>query len=326
MYKERKKKSEPITDVMWKLVNKEYRNIVKEFLREHRNKKTYKQYTSALKQFGWYIHTELDDKKYYEITKRDANNYVNYLLDNGMSSSAINLKKSAISSLNKYIELYIVDDDENYSRFRNFMNGLKPVDKTITNDRSKFVTMEEYEMLIDKLEKKGDLLGAAWLSLAFYTASRRNEIKQLKREILDYEDDGNGFILSHEIRGKGRGETGKIFKVCIPTYALEHARKYVESCDFESEYILSYRKKGNEIAVIYDSWANEFCDNFISKELGRKITPHMFRHGWISYLKSQGVDINIISKYIAHHESIETTQLYVHEDDSDKLKGIFDFK
>lgn len=323
MYKKRATKSIPITDEMWSSINKEYRCLVDEFLREHRNKQTAKQYTSALKQFGWYIHSELDSKPYYKITKRDANNYINYLLDNGMSSSGIGLKKSAISSLNRYIELYIIDEDENYLSFRNFMTGLKPVDKTISYDRSNFVTMEEYESLINKLEINNRLLEASWLSLAFYTACRRSELKQFKTEILDYEIKDGNFIVSHDIRGKGRGETGKIFKVYIPISALKHAREYVRTRGFDNEYILSYENKNGFTGAVYDSWANEFCESFVSKELGRKITPHMFRHGYITHLKQNGVDINLISKYIAHHESVDTTQLYIHEDNSDKIKEIF---
>ena len=81
MSKERAKKSRPITDEMWGLVNSDFKSIVKEFLREHRTVQTKKQYTSALRQFGWYIYKNLNNKNYWDISKREANTYVNYLLD-----------------------------------------------------------------------------------------------------------------------------------------------------------------------------------------------------------------------------------------------------
>ena len=324
MLKERAEKSIPITDEMWSLVNKDYRDLVNEYLRQIRTKQTRKQYTSALKQFGWYLYDKLGNKNYWEITKREANNYVNYLLDLNMSSSIINMKKSTISSLNNYIETYIVDDDERFSTFRNFMRGLKPVDKTMTNDKSKVVTMDEYNVAIASLKKQDKLLEIAWLSMAFYTGSRRNEIRQLKTEILTYPIKENGtYVSSHLIRGKGKGQTGKVFSVDIPLIALRHAREYVEARGFDNEYIFAYKDKRGSESVIYESWANDFCDKILNKILNRKITPHILRHSCITRLLEQGADINVVSKYVAHHEDISTTMLYDHRDNSEAKNELY---
>lgn len=324
MLKERAKKSIPITDKMWKLINKDYRNLVNEFLREQRTVQTKKQYTSALRQFGWYLYNELNNKEYWKITKREANNYVNYLLDLNMSSSAIGLKKSALSSLNNYIETYIVDDDKNYSSFRNFMRGLKPVDKTITNDKSQVITIDEYNHAIKELEKRNMLLEVAWLSMAFYTGSRRNEIRQLKTEIVNYKIEENAtYITSHIIRGKGKGQMGKVFSVNIPLNALRHASYYVETRGFEHEYIFSYKDKRGAESVIYESWANDFCDKILSKILGRKITPHVLRHSSITMYLEKGVDIDIVSKFVAHHEDVATTQIYDHRNNSGAKNDLY---
>ena len=324
MLKERAKKSIPITDKMWDSVNKDYRKLVEEYLREQRTKQTKKQYTSALRQFGWYLYNDLDNKDYWKITKREANNYVNYLLDLNMSSSAINLKKSAISSLNNYIETYIVDDDERYATFRNFMRGLKPVDKTITNDKSQVITIEEYNHAIDVLTKQDRLLEVAWLAIAFYTGSRRNEIRQLKTEIVNYKIKENAtYITSHIIRGKGKGQMGKVFSVNIPLNALKHASDYVQSRGFDHECIFSYKDKRGAESVIYESWANDFCDKLLSKILGRKITPHILRHSSITMYLEKGVDIDIVSKFVAHHEDVSTTQIYDHRDNSGAKNDLY---
>ena len=324
MLKERAKKSEPITDKMWELINGDYRNLVVEYLREQRTTQTKKQYTSALRQFGWYLYNELNNKDYWKITKREANNYVNYLLDLNMSSSAINMKKSAISSLNNYIETYIVDDDERYETFRNFMRGLKPVDKTMTNDKSQIMTIEEYNNAIDVLTKQDKLLEVAWLSIAFYTGSRRNEIRQLKTEIVNYTIKKDAtYVTSHIIRGKGKGQMGKVFSVNIPLVALKHASDYVQSRGFDHEYIFSYKDKRGAESVIYESWANDFCDKILSKILGRKITPHILRHSAITMYLEKGVDIDIVSKFVAHHEDVSTTQIYDHRDNSGAKNDLY---
>ena len=324
MLKERAKKSVPITDKMWKLVNSDYRSLVTEYLREQRTKQTKKQYTSALRQFGWYLYNDLDNKDYWKITKREANNYVNYLLDLNMSSSAINMKKSAISSLNNYIETYIVDDDKRYATFRNFMRGLKPVDKTMTNDKSQIMTIKEYNNAIDVLTKQNRLLEVAWLSMAFYTGSRRSEISQLKTEIIDYKIKENAtYVTSHIIRGKGKGQMGKVFSVNIPLNALKHASDYVQSRGFDNEYIFSYKDKRGAESVIYESWSNDFCDKILSGILGRKITPHVLRHSSITMYLEKGVDIDIVSKFVAHHEDVSTTQIYDHRDNSGAKNDLY---
>lgn len=327
MSKERAKKSIPISDKMWELVNSDFKDIVKEFLREHRTIQTKKQYTSALRQFGWYVYKYLDNKNYWDISKREANNYINYLLDTNMSSSAINLKKSAISSLNNYIETFVVDDDDRYKNFRNFMRGLKPVDKTTTNDKSDIITPNEYQVAVTKLRKDNHLLEAAWLTTAFYTGCRRNELRQFKTEIVNYEiKNGMNYVTTHPIRGKGKGVDGKILLIDIPVIALQDIRAYVETRGFESEYIFAYINKSGREAQIYESWANDFCDNMLSPILGKKITPHILRHSCITNLLAEGHDMKLVSKYVGHHESVVTTEIYDHRDDSEERNKIFNFK
>jgi integrase len=297
-----------VTDEMWLRVNEDYRNLVDEYLEvQSHSPHTKKQYRSALRQFGYYILNSLNDKPLNKITKRDFLRYASYLRDNrGLSSSAQQFKKAAVSSLCNFIETVVAEEDDNYLRFRNFTRGLPPIAKNKVYDKVK-VTYEEYKLMMEVLEEDENYLGMAWLSTAFNVGARRSEIIQFKTEILNYDfPEDSTFIMSHNVRLKGRGEDGKIEPYMINREALKYMKLWVEKRGYESEYIFS-TKYGKEINQMSVSWADYFCSDILSDILNRRINPHLFKASCITYLLEQNVPLEIVSKYVAHHENVATT-------------------
>lgn len=324
MLRPRAKKLPTVTDEMWQKVDEDYRYLVDEFVSvQNFSPQTKKQYISALRQFGWFKYKSLNNKPFYKITKRDFLRYLSYLRDDRkMSSSAINFRKSSVSSLCNYIENVVAEEDENYKDFRNFTRGLPAIPKNRVYDKQQ-VTYEEYEHMMKVLEEDENYLGMAWLATAFLVGARRSEIIQFRTEMLDYEiPEGKKYIMSHVVRGKGSSIDGKPLEYMIDLKVLPYWRKWIEVRGYDHEYIFTTKHNG-KVDVMSESWANYFCANVLSPILGRRINAHIFKASCITYHLERGVPLQIVSEFIAQHESPETTikhyDLRDFEDERDKI-------
>ncbi|MGR6760435.1 tyrosine-type recombinase/integrase [Paenibacillus sp. T2-29] len=318
------KKQAEVTDEMWQQVNEDYRFNSEEFVSvQDLSPQSRKQYTSVIRQFGWYMVNSMNNKPFYKITKRDFLRYLSYIRDNRkMSSSAISFRKSVISSFCNHIENIIAEEDENYKTFRNFTRGLPSISKNRVYEKIK-VTKDEYDMMMNVLEEDENWLGMAWLATAFRVGARRSEIIQFKTEILNYEVPvDKNYITTHTVRGKGKSIDGKPLQYMVPLDVIPHLKKWVDSRGYESEYIFS-TKYGNEIKAMSPAWADDFCSNTLSDILERRVNVHIFKNSCITYLLESGVDINLVSKFVAHHNDISTTSIYDLRDFEDEKNKIF---
>lgn len=325
MLRDRANKADDVTDDMWKLIKEETRYLIEEYLdiSSHLTKATKKQYKSGLRQFFWWVHEVLNDKHIYEISKRDFMRYMSFMQNRGLSSSAMGFKKSAVSAFNIHLENIVAEDEKDFATFRNFTRGLQPIPKNQVYSK-KAITDEEYKLMLDTLIEDKNYMGACWVAVSMNVGSRRAETVQFKSELADYEmADGQNYVMSHTVYGKGSGE-GKPLEFMVNKEAIRYIKLWLEKRGYEHEYIFTNRYKG-ELDVVSDSWANYFCTDVLSDILGRRINPHIFKASCISRLLSLKVDMNLVSRFVAQHESIETTsQFYDLREFEDEKGKIFD--
>lgn len=331
MLRERAERAPDITDEMWMEVCEHNRMIVSEFFESssHLSKTSVSQYKSALKIFFWWVHIKLNDKPMNKIKKRDFLKYISHLKDRGFSSSGMKLKKSAVSTLCNFIENVLSDDDDfkEYDKFRNFCRGL-PAQSSNTVYEKIPMTHDEYDLVMDYLKEKEDYLGMAFHAVAFNVGGRRNEIRNLKSEISEYnhETDSEGnelnYILSHIVYGKGR-DGGKPLKFMVNDEAIKYIKIWLDYRGYDHEYIFTSKYKG-EHRQIGLSWANNFCQNIVSIVLDRRFTCHNYKASAVTYLLEQGVSMQAVSKHVAHHNSTDTTsKFYDLRSDDDEKNNIF---
>lgn len=325
MLRDRAKPLPAVTEEMINECNVETVALLKEYLdiRVELSPESKKQYKSALYQFVYYVYENLNDKPLYAISKRDFRRYMSYLTNRGLASSTLKVKKYAVSAFCGYIEDVIVDEEPNYKMFRNFTVSSGKI--ALNQVYSKVpVTKAEYDLMIEVLQDDGNYLGMAWLAVAFNLGARRAGIPQIRSEIVTYPLVDDSYVLSHNVREKGEGENGKIVQYMINTEALKYIKLWLDNRGYEHEYIFTTRYRG-KIKQIEKGWANRFCKDVLSDIVGRRIHPHLFKTSCITYLVvEQGVDLKLVSKYVAHHNDISTTdKYYLIADESEERKKIY---
>lgn len=310
MVRERALKLPEVTDEMYKLCNSETREMIQEFFdnKPQLSPDTRKQYWSALRQFAYWIYENCGDKPLYKIKKRDFTRFMSYLVNRGMSSSGLKFKKSAVSSLCVYIEDNVSDDDEmeEYENFRNFTKAFKDIPLNYVYEKIP-ISLEEYEKLKEALLDDGNYMGLAWVVCAFNSGARRGGIIQFNTEcIKDGIPEGKSYVLSNQVREKGRSKDGKLVKYMLNEECVKYINLWLENRGYEHDLIFTTRYAG-EIKMVSKSWADDFCANTLSDILGRRINPHLFKASAVTNLLNKGKDIKTVSKLIAQHNSVETT-------------------
>ena len=237
MARERALKLPVVTEEMYKKCNYETREIVEEFFaaKSQLSKDTRTQYRSALNQFVYWLHENAMDKPLYKVKKRDFVRFMSYLVNRGMSSSGLKFKKSAISSLCKYIEDNIVEDDDmpEYSRFRNFTTSFRDIPKNHVYEKIA-VSEEEYHKLLEVLVDDENYLAACWVACAFNSGARRGGIIQFKTEcIKDGIPEGKSYIMSNKVREKGRGSDGKVVQYMLNEEAVKYIQLWLEKRGYD---------------------------------------------------------------------------------------------
>ncbi len=321
------KKIEEVTEQFWENnINPDNRELIDEFLmQEHLSNKTLNQYKSALRIFAKWVHDYCKNKSITELKPRDALKYQNWLISKELSPNAIKFKRSAVSSFCGYIEVYYSDE---YPNFRNiYTKAIPNVPKT--NKKSKEpLTKNEIEKLVKYLEERKDFQKLAYLLYTYATGCRREESRQLLKEVASYEKFTNkqgeqkDYYITHEIRAKGKGKQGKVRKFKFDERAMKAIQDWLEyRGDDNCPYVFATRKKDGYKQISPNTF-NLWCDKF-SEILGKKVHPHLIRatRATISVVE-EGKDIKSVQKLLGH-ESSETTEIYVVRDDEDDDDDLF---
>lgn len=314
---------QPVTEEEYMKCNEWNRMILEEFLMQpHFSPDTAKQYRSAGRIFLRFVHDRFQNKPIHELKARNGMLFQTWLNSIGLSSSAIRLRRSLVSSLCNYIELYC---GEEYPLFRNiFPKGVAHVPHSFKNEKDP-LTLDEFNHLIKTLDEQEEYQMKLYVLLAYYSGGRRSECIQVLKEVADYEKvKGKDFYATNTVRGKGAGENGKPFKLFFNDIVMEAMKEWLEQRGEDDEPALFVRKyRDGRVSPLQRETFNDWCSGKFSEILGIRVTPHMFRRSRATHMVvEEGLSIDK-AKSLLNHNSSETTSLYVIKDESDELDDIF---
>lgn len=322
-------KLKEISEEEWILVNEKNRKIMREFLKQstHLSPQTIKQYESGLRIFFWFIKKECDNKFLTEIRPRDFLGFQNYLIERGISSSGVRLKRSAVSSLNSFVETFYSED---YPNWRSFINKkIVPPPQAFVHEK-KPLNLEEYKHLCETLLKREMYEQLAYIVFSFETGARRAEVRQLLKEVVSYEgktfesNDGKKVTtyLTHNIRCKGKGSVGKIRRLQFGEEAMKYIKLWLEKRgNDDCEFVFTSGSKN--VKQVSEGTFNSWSDKYFEPIVGRRFHPHLLRESRATTLTVEsGKDISVAQKLLGHASST-TTEIYVLRPDKDDSDGAF---
>jgi integrase/recombinase XerD len=149
---------------------------------------------------------------------------------------------------------------------------------------------------------KERLRDVAVFEMLFATGGRVFEISSLKKESVN--------LVQGEVLFFGKGSKERKIQICNPETLIalkEYYNLFSKEIDKSGFFFVNrFGKRLSEQSIRF--LVIEHADRV---GMGRRITPHVFRHSFATLLLEENVDI----KYIQHllgHSSIMTTQIYTH--------------
>lgn len=182
------------------------------------------------------------------------------------------------------------------------------------------LSIDEIDKLINSVDlstKEGER-NQAIIETLYGCGLRVSELIDLKLSDLFFKE---GFI---KVTGKGNKQRfvpiGEVTQQYISEY-IGHSRTLVPLKKKASD-VLFLNRRGNMLtrAMIFTIVKNLA----VAADLLKNISPHTFRHSFATHLLENGADLRAIQQMLGH-ESITTTEIYMHVDKSHLQKVITEF-
>lgn len=264
--------------------------------RKELDTKTIKAYRIDLTQFFSYVQSAEPEKETIEqyITE----------LHKKYKQKTIKRKIASIKAFYSYLEEEELVEQNPFRKIKVKFKETIILPRIIPREEIKQLLNYIYVSLssLSGIQYKHTLRDAAVIEVFFATGARVYEISNIRAESINL---NSGLI---RIMGKGRKER---YIQISNTAVLDILRKYYEENEPEikkSGYFF-INNRGNRYTE--QSIRLMLKKYTLKAGIQRKITPHMFRHSFATYLIEEGVDVSCVQQILGH-SSIKTTQIYIH--------------
>jgi integrase/recombinase XerD len=269
--------------------------------------KTIESYVNDVKGFQSYLQEKLKDMPV--LSRFSFVKYKEHLIKEGYAVSTINKK---INSLKVYNDFLRTEGIVNESFIQLKRDRIKIADGS--EDAVDALSEEQVEKLLFYVEdrRKVTLRNKLIVYLLLYTGVRVSELVGIQIADIDF--------LTSTLKVTGKG--GKRREIGLRQDVLYLIRQYMkeersESVFRDSPYLLLSQRAGKMHRDAVRGWLAK-----ISKELGFKLHPHLFRHTFCTRLLKKGVDLTTVSKLAGHSTVNMTAKYYIQTTRQEKLDAV----
>lgn len=275
---------------------------------EGKSPKTIESYVGDVEGFQKYLTEKAVDTS-QPLSRFSFVRYKQHLLDNEYAIATINKKINSLKVYNDFLQKKGMVSESYIQLKRDRVQIAAGSEQIVTA-----LSEEQVEKLLFYLEDhtKVSQRNKLIAYLLLYTGVRVSELVSIKLSDIDY------LASTLTVRGKG----GKIREISLRQDVVHLIRSYVKEERLKSKFkdseylLLSQRAPKVHRDAIRDWLAN------ISKELGFKLHPHLFRHTFCTRLLKKGVDLTTVSKLAGHSTVNMTAKFYIQTTRQEKMDAV----
>ena len=259
-------------------------------------------YLNDIRKLGAYCEQRTPSLTPKEVSYDVLNEYISALKDTGVTPRT---QARSISSIKSFFKYLLYDGAIGHNP-ANSLDAPK-IGRTLPS----VLSVEEIEAMINAVDltKQEGQRNKAILETLYSCGLRVSELVNLKLSQINFR---TGYI---KIEGKGNKERivplGAKAKDEIRCYLKKDRDKMKKARGFEDILFLNKMGKSLSRVMIF----NIIKETALRAGLNKVVSPHTFRHSFASHLVNGGADIRTVQDMLGH-ESILTTEIYTHLDNS----------
>ncbi|MGB9874302.1 MAG: tyrosine-type recombinase/integrase [Hydrogenobacter sp.] len=241
----------------------------------------------------------------------DVRGFFDYLVSRGLSYSTIRLVFQEVRSFFSWAKVEF--DEESY---RELWKGQRV--RTKLRREIEYFTQDQAQKILDCISGRGQCspkhpIWFLFTLVLLYSGLRVSEALSLRGEDLVVkrviDDDGNEReFLFLKVREGKFGKSREVPMGLLPDRYKETIKKLFSKEDpwvYEIKYPKSVKKRRLNLASVERFYYD------LSKEIGFKVRPHLFRYTYAVWLSSQGVPLEFVQDWLGHESPSMTLKAYL---------------
>ncbi len=250
----------------------------------------------------------------------DARGFVAWLSREGLSPRSVNRAVSGVRGWYRFMERRGQADCNPFAEIRSLRTEKRLPGFLFEDEMARLVEMPSREACADG-EEFWKLRDRAVLETLYSTGCRISELVSLDLKDVDLKN------RMARVTGKGSKERN----VFLGEAAVDALRQYMTLRPLHerrSTVQAEMGEKGRPLFInqragrITDRGVRFILGEYLARaNLGKRVTPHTFRHSFATHLLDRGADIRAVQELLGH-ASLSTTQVYTHVG-LEKLKKVY---